>query len=85
MWNTHKEPIVEAHLRTQSLETAIFTKISDKKKVFLRILAKRGSKQFERIQSLNVYTGQNPRQHVVLIEILPNAYNNYLSQTAWVI
>ncbi len=24
---------------------------------------------------LNVYTGQNPRQPVVLIEILPNAYN----------
>jgi hypothetical protein len=32
---------------------------------------------------LNVYTGQNPRQHVVLIEIQPNAYHNYLSQTAW--
>jgi hypothetical protein len=32
-----------------------------------------------------VYTGQNPRQHVVLIEIQPNAYNNYLSQMAEVI
>ncbi len=32
-----------------------------------------------------MYTGQNPRQHVVLIEIQPNAYNNYLSETAGVI
>ncbi len=34
---------------------------------------------------LNVYTGQNPRQHVVLTEIQPNAYYDYLSQTAGVI
>jgi hypothetical protein len=34
---------------------------------------------------LNVYTGQNPRRPVVLIEIEPNAYKNYLSQTAGVI
>jgi hypothetical protein len=27
---------------------------------------------------LNVYTGQNPRRHVVFIEIQPNAYYNYL-------
>jgi hypothetical protein len=33
-------------------------------------------------RALNVYTGQNPRQPVVLIEIQPNAYNNYLSQMA---
>jgi hypothetical protein len=32
-----------------------------------------------------VYTGQNPRRHVVLIEIQPNAYYTYLSQTARVI
>ncbi len=25
---------------------------------------------------LNLYTGQNPRRHVVLIESKPNAYNN---------
>jgi hypothetical protein len=31
------------------------------------------------------YTGQNPRQHVVLVEIQPNAYNKYLSQMAGVI
>jgi hypothetical protein len=29
-----------------------------------------------------VDTGQNPRRHVVLIEIQPNAYNKYLSRTA---
>jgi hypothetical protein len=34
---------------------------------------------------LIVYTGQNPRQHVVLIAIQPYAYNNYLSVTAGVI
>ncbi len=34
---------------------------------------------------LNVYTRQNPRRHVVFIEIQPNAYNNYLSQTSEVI
>jgi hypothetical protein len=34
---------------------------------------------------LNVYTRQKPRRHVVFIEIQPNAYNNYLSQTAGVI
>ncbi len=34
---------------------------------------------------LNVYTGQKPRRPVVFIEIEPNAYNNYLSQTAGVI
>jgi hypothetical protein len=28
---------------------------------------------------------QNPRRHVVFIEICPNAYNNYLSQRAGVI
>jgi hypothetical protein len=33
---------------------------------------------------LNVYTSQNPRQHVVFIEIQPNAYNKYPSQTAGV-
>jgi hypothetical protein len=32
-----------------------------------------------------VDTGQNPRQHVVLIDIQPNAYNKYLFQTAGVI
>jgi hypothetical protein len=32
-----------------------------------------------------ICTGQNPRRHVVFIEIWPNAYNNYLSQTAEVI
>jgi hypothetical protein len=37
------------------------------------------------VQPLKVYTGQSPRQRVVLIEIQPNAYNNYLSQTAGVI
>ncbi len=36
------------------------------------------------IRPLNVYTGQNPRQPVVLIEIQPNVYSNYLSQTAGV-
>ncbi len=36
------------------------------------------------MKSLNVYTTQNPRRHVVFIEILPNAYDNYLSQTAGV-
>ncbi len=30
----------------------------------------------------NSGSGQNPRRHVVLIEIEPNAYNIYLSQTA---
>jgi hypothetical protein len=34
---------------------------------------------------LNVYTGQNPRQHVVLIAIQTNANNNYLSETAGII
>jgi hypothetical protein len=34
------------------------------------------------LRPLNVYTGQNPRQHVVLIEIQLNACNNYLPQTA---
>jgi hypothetical protein len=34
---------------------------------------------------LNVDTGQNPRRHVVLIEIRPNAYNMNLSKTAGVI
>jgi hypothetical protein len=29
-----------------------------------------------------VNTRQNPRRHVVFIEIQPNAYNKYLSQTA---
>jgi hypothetical protein len=33
---------------------------------------------------LNVDTGQNPRRHVLLIEIQLNAYNKYLSRTAWV-
>jgi hypothetical protein len=33
--------------------------------------------------ALNVNTGLNPRQPVV-IEIQPNVYNNYLSQTAGV-
>ncbi len=37
------------------------------------------------VHPLNVYTGQNPRRHVILIEIQPNAYNNYLSETARVI
>jgi hypothetical protein len=47
---------------------------------------------FERIKqgfavssTLNVYTGQNPRRHVVFIEIQPNAYNNHLFQAAGVI
>jgi hypothetical protein len=35
--------------------------------------------------TLNMYTGQNPRRPVVLIEFEPNAYNNYLSPTAGVI
>jgi hypothetical protein len=35
-------------------------------------------------RALNVYTGQNPRQHAVLMEIQPNAYNKYLPQTAGV-
>ncbi len=35
--------------------------------------------------ALNVYTGQIPRQHVILIEIQPNAYNYYLSAMAGVI
>ncbi len=34
---------------------------------------------------LNVDTGQNPRRHVILIEIQPNAYNKYLSPTAGII
>jgi hypothetical protein len=34
---------------------------------------------------LNVYTGQNPRRHVVLIEIQPNACNKYLSRKVGVI
>jgi hypothetical protein len=34
---------------------------------------------------LNEDTGQNPRRHIVLVEIQPNAYNKYLSQTAGVI
>ncbi len=37
------------------------------------------------LKSLNVYTGQNTRWHVILIEIQPNAYNKYLSPTAGVI
>jgi hypothetical protein len=35
--------------------------------------------------TLNVYTGQNPRRHVVFIEIYPIAYINYLYQMAGVI
>jgi hypothetical protein len=34
------------------------------------------------VKPLNVYPGQNSRRHVFLIEIQPNAYNIYLSQTA---
>jgi hypothetical protein len=30
------------------------------------------------VGALNVYTGQNPRRHVVFIEIQPNKYNKYL-------
>jgi hypothetical protein len=33
---------------------------------------------------LNVYAEQKPRQHVVLIEIQPNRYNDYFPQTAGV-
>ncbi len=34
------------------------------------------------LKALNVYTSQNPRRHVVFIEIQPNAYYKYMSQTA---
>jgi hypothetical protein len=34
--------------------------------------------------ALNVYTRQNTRWHVVFIEIQPNAYYKYMSQTAGV-
>jgi hypothetical protein len=36
-------------------------------------------------QPLNVFARQNPRRHVVLKEIQPNAYNKNLSKTAGVI
>ncbi len=33
---------------------------------------------YRELGTLNVYTGQNPRQHVILLEIQPKEYNNDL-------